>query len=54
LITLVVFHHVRDYDTWKGVFDEHEPVRLAHGQLEQRVHSGLDDPNRVIVHVNVV
>ena len=52
MITLVVFHHVRDYDTWKGVFDEHEPVRLAHGQLEQRVHRGLDDPNRVIVHVD--
>ncbi len=52
MITLVIFHHVRDYDTWKAVFDEHEPVRLEHGQTEQRVYRGLDDANRVVVHVD--
>jgi len=50
MVTLVVFHHVRDYDAWKPVFDEHEAVRRSHGALEHRVYRGVDDPNRVIVH----
>ncbi len=50
MVTLVVFHHVRDYAAWKSVFDEHEGVRRSHGQLEHRVYRGVDNPNRVIVH----
>jgi quinol monooxygenase YgiN len=50
VVTLVVFHHVRDYDRWKTVFDEHEGVRRGHGQLEHRVFRSVDDPNRVVVH----
>ena len=50
MVTLVVFHHVRDYDTWKAVFDEHEGVRRGHGELAHRIYRGVDDPNRVIVH----
>lgn len=50
MITLVVFHQVRDYDAWKPVFDEHEGVRRGHGEVEHRVYRGADDPNRVIVH----
>ena len=50
MVTLVVFHHVRDYDVWKPVFDGHEDVRRNHGELEHRVYRGVDDPLRVIVH----
>ena len=50
MVTLVVFHHVRDYDAWKPVFDEHEGVRRSHGELEHRVYRGVDNLNRVIVH----
>jgi hypothetical protein len=50
MVTLVVFHHVADYDVWKVVFDEHESVRRGHGQLEHRVFRSVDDPNRVVVH----
>ena len=50
MVTLVVFHHVRDYDTWKAVFDEHEGVRRGHGELAHRIYRGVDVPNRVIVH----
>ena len=32
MITLVVHHRVRDYDVWKPVFDEHEGVRVSHGE----------------------
>lgn len=52
MVTLVVFHHVRDYETWKAVFDDHAPVRRRHGQLEQRIYRGFDDATRVIVHVD--
>ena len=27
MVTLVVFHHVANYDVWTTVFDEHEDVR---------------------------
>ena len=50
MLTLVVFHHVRDYEAWKSVFDEHEVVRRSHGELEHRIYRGVDNPNRVIVH----
>ena len=50
MVTLVVFHHVADYESWKTVFDEHERVRREYGQLEHRVFRAVDDPNRVVVH----
>lgn len=52
MVTLVVFHHVRGYDAWKPVFDEHGGVRRGHGVVEHRVYRGADDPNRVIVHLD--
>ena len=50
MVTLVVFHNVQDYATWKLVFDEHEAVRRSHNELEHRVYQGLHDRNRVVVH----
>ena len=50
MVTLVVHHRVRDYDAWKQVFDQHEPVRRAHGEIEHRVYRDLQDRNRVVVH----
>jgi quinol monooxygenase YgiN len=50
MVILVVHHRVRDYDAWKPVFDEHESVRRAHGEIEHRVYRDIHDPNRVIVH----
>jgi quinol monooxygenase YgiN len=50
MVTLVVFHNVRGYESWKPVFDAHEGVRRSHGELEHRVYQGADDRNRVIVH----
>ena len=52
MVTLVVFHHVSNYAAWKAVFDEHESVRRGHGALGHRVYRGVDDPNRVIVHID--
>ena len=50
MVILVVHHRVADYDAWKAVFDEHEPVRRSHGEIEHRVYRDLKDPNRVVVH----
>jgi quinol monooxygenase YgiN len=49
-VIMVVHHHVRDFDAWKPVFDEHEAVRRSHGQLEHRVYRALGDRNAVVVH----
>jgi quinol monooxygenase YgiN len=49
-VTLVVHHRVADYDAWKPVFDEHEPVRRSHGEIEHRIYRDIQDPNRVVVH----
>ena len=37
-VTLVVHHFVEDFDSWKPVFDEHEAVRRAHGEIEHRLY----------------
>jgi hypothetical protein len=50
MVTLVVHHRVLDYDAWKLVFDEHEPCRSGHGEIEHRVYRDIHDRNRVIVH----
>jgi quinol monooxygenase YgiN len=50
MVTLVVHHRVKDYDAWMAVFDEHEPTRRAHGEIEHRVYRDMHDPNRVVVH----
>ena len=46
---LVVQHRVRDYDTWKPVFDEHENVRTRHGATGHELYRGLDDPNEITI-----
>ena len=47
MTTVVVRHHVRDYDDWKPVFDEHESVRREHGSTGHRLYRLADDPNMV-------
>jgi len=50
MVILVVHHRVADFDAWKQVFDEHEPVRRGHGETEHRIYRDLNDPNRVVAH----
>jgi quinol monooxygenase YgiN len=50
MVTLVVHHWVRDFATWKPVFDEHEDVRRGHGELEHRIYQDIHNPNRVVIH----
>ena len=49
MVTLVVRHHVRDYDAWKPIFDEHESVRRKHGSTGHRLLRLAEDRNDVVV-----
>lgn len=46
---LIVQHKVRDYDTWKPVFDEHGDVRRRHGATGHELYRGDDDPNEITI-----
>jgi heme-degrading monooxygenase HmoA len=46
---LIVQHRVRDYDTWKAVFDEHGDVRRRHGATGHELYRGLEDTNEITV-----
>jgi len=46
---LIVQHTVRDYDTWKPLFDEHEAVRRRYGATGHELYRGSDDPNELTI-----
>ena len=46
---IIVQHKVRDYDTWKPAFDEHEDVRRRHGATGHELYRGADDPNELTI-----
>jgi hypothetical protein len=45
--TLIVRHTVADYDSWRKVYDEVDPLRAKHGCTAQRVMHIPGDPNDV-------
>jgi len=47
---MVIAHiKVKDYATWRAIFDELAPVREEYGQIRERVLQSVDDPNQVTV-----
>jgi len=44
-----VTHHVRDYEAWKQVFDEHRVVREQYGASGHVIYRSIDDPNLITV-----
>ena len=46
---IIVTHPVKDFATWKGVFDKFESVRKEGGELSAVVLRHADDPNMVTV-----
>ncbi len=47
-MTYIYGHHkVRDFDTWKPVFDNHEEVRLNAGMKLVNLFNSADDRNEV-------
>jgi hypothetical protein len=47
--TLVVRHSVKDYATWRPVYDELEPLRLEHGCTDKRVLVSPSDGNDIFI-----
>ena len=49
---LLVQHRVRDFASWKPVFDEHGSIiRVRHGATRHWLYRSLNDPNDVVVSV---
>jgi hypothetical protein len=47
-IQFVVRFRGADYDSWKAVFDAHEPQRVKHGAVGHWLARSIDDPNQFI------
>jgi quinol monooxygenase YgiN len=45
----IATHPVKDFDTWKNVFDKFEPVRREGGERSALVLRHSDDPNMVTI-----
>jgi quinol monooxygenase YgiN len=49
---IIVQHSVRDYDTWKPVFDEHESARAKYGCRGHTIYRDPDSPNDVTIFMS--
>ncbi|MGA7270408.1 MAG: DUF1330 domain-containing protein [Acidimicrobiia bacterium] len=52
MTTMVVRHDVADYDSWRKVYEELEPLRNQHGVTAQRVlkETGGDGNTLLVIH----
>jgi hypothetical protein len=53
MASVFIRHRVRDYATWKAVFDEGTEARRAQGVIAHSVHRDAADPNLVIIALRV-
>jgi hypothetical protein len=51
--TLIIHHHVRNYEAWRPAFDQHEPERTSAGLTKGRVFRAADDPNDLVILLDV-
>jgi hypothetical protein len=49
MATVIVQHHVADYDLWHPVFKEHGELRRSHGATTHTIYRASDDPNTVVI-----
>ena len=50
---LIIRHKVKDFDTWKPIFDLHATARQAAGSKGGHLLRNSDDPNEVILVLEV-
>jgi len=50
---IFVRHKVEDYNMWKPVFDEHGAVRKTMGSKGGYLFRNIDDPNEVVMYIEV-
>lgn len=53
MVTLQIQHRVRDFETWKGVFDSDPVGRAAGGVRSHRISRHADDPNSVVIDLEL-
>lgn len=46
---IVIRHRVRNFETWKAVYDDHASVRAAAGSIGARLFRDVDSPDEVVV-----
>jgi hypothetical protein len=44
---IIIHHEVKDYDSWRKVFDGAEGMRREGGETDAKVFQAVDNPNRV-------
>ncbi|HKR99834.1 MAG TPA: cyclase [Candidatus Dormibacteraeota bacterium] len=49
MVAVIVRHRVRDYDTWKPLFDQHGDVRRQYGAIGHQLYRVSGDPQELIV-----
>jgi hypothetical protein len=52
MTTLHIENTVRDYQTWKAVFDKYDAFRAEHGVQSYRLSRFADDPNRLMIDLD--
>jgi hypothetical protein len=50
---LLIRHKVKDYETWKPLFDEHSNARGSYGSKGGPLFRSADDPTEVVVLLEV-
>ena len=50
---MAISYTVKNYDTWKKVFDEHESIRATSGLTTRAIARGTDNPNKIYLFLNV-
>lgn len=50
---MAISYTVKNYDTWKKVFDEHESTRVASGLTTRALARGTENPNKIYLFLNV-
>ncbi len=48
-MVLIVRHTVQEFEPWKRVFEEHEPIRRKHGCTGHLLYTSETDPRDVTV-----
>jgi len=49
MVTMIVQHHVKDFATWKSVFDSMSDLRISNGEISHKVYRDTMDPNKLTV-----
>ena len=50
---MIVNHKVRDYEAWRPGYDEHEKSRVAAGITNGKVFRRAEDPNDLLIILDV-